>query len=122
MFIDGHLCGFNACINFPHPVVKNMRKEHRLVILPQFQGLGLGSILSEFCGKYYTKQGLRFRGTTTHPSLIYRRQKNPNWVFVNKKENKDQYEGDKISTRWAVGFRTTYTFEYQPQKNVDNFI
>ena len=112
MKIDGNLCGYYAVIHFPHPKVKNMKRGHRLIIHPQYQGLGLGEILSSYVGEYFTEQGLRFRATSTHPGLVYRRMNSPRWEFVHKKENKDTYEGSTISGRFSAGKRTTYTFEY----------
>jgi hypothetical protein len=117
LFIDGHLAGFYACIHFPHPKIKNMKRGHRLVILPQFQGLGLGILLSSWVGNYYVSKGLRFRATTAHPSLIYQRLRTPNWTFVHKKDNKDTYLGDTIKGRFSAGFRSTYTFEYILEEN-----
>lgn len=115
MFVDGHLAGFCAVIHFPHPKIKNMKKIHRLVVLPQFQGLGFGDVLNSWVSDYYTKQGMRMRITSTHPSLVHRCSNNPNWTFVGKKKNKDVYDNDKIQNRFSAGFRTTYTFEYTPQ-------
>jgi len=93
-----------------------MKRIHRLVILPQFQGLGLGDILASWVGDYYTDKGLRFRVTSTHPSLVHRCNNNPNWRFVQKKDHKDVYDKDNINGRFSAGFRTTYTFEYEPIK------
>lgn len=94
-----------------------MKRGHRLIILPQFQGMGLGILLSSWVGRYYTSQGLRFRSSTTHPSLVHQRNKSPEWDFVHKKENKDTYEGDSIKGRFSAGFRTTYTFEFVRTEN-----
>ena len=75
--INNILCGFISIISFPHPKVKNFKKVHRLVILPDYQGLGLGSILLEKVAQYYNKY--RFCITTSAPSLIFSLKKNKNW-------------------------------------------
>lgn len=112
MTIDGEIGGYYAVIHFPHPKVKNMKRGHRLIIHPQYQGFGYGEILSSYVGKYYTDNGYRFRATSTHPGLVYRRLNSPRWEFIHKKENKDTYEGSTISGRFSAGHRTTYTFEF----------
>lgn len=89
-----------------------MRKAHRLIILPQFQGLGLGVLFANWVGQYYLEQGMRFRFTTTHPSLIHQKTKSPLWRFENKKQNKETYDPTTIAGRMNAGFRTTYTFEF----------
>lgn len=89
-----------------------MKRIHRIVILPQYQGLGLGVLFSSWIGKHYTDKGLRLRITTTHPSLIYQMLKHNDWEFCHKKDHKDTYEGDSIRGRFSAGFRSTYTFEF----------
>ena len=89
-----------------------MRKGHRLIILPPYQGLGLGVLLSSWVGQYYLDQGMRFRSSTTHPSLVHQRSKSPLWEFVYKKENKMDYDPTTIKGRMSAGHRTTYTYEF----------
>lgn len=112
MFVDGQLAGFCAVIHFPHPSFRNMKKIHRIVVLPQFQGLGFGDVLGSWVGNYYVSQGFRLRITSTHPSLIHRCMNNPNWKFINKKNNDASPHHGEIGNRFSAGFRTTYTFEY----------
>ena len=80
--VDGRPCAFLGVINFPHPKVKNIRKTHRLVVLPEFQGLGIGRILTDEIASHYLKQGFRYRETTSHPARIMSHKKNPNWICV----------------------------------------
>lgn len=89
-----------------------MRKGHRLIILPQFQGFGLGVLLSSWVGQHYLDQGMRFRSSTTHPSLVHQRMKSPLWRFEYKTDNKEAYDPTTIAGRMSAGFRTTYTFEF----------
>ena len=115
MTINGEICGYHAIIHFPHPKVKNMKRSHRLIIHPQFQGLGLGEILLEHTSKHYVDNGMRFRITSSHPGLVYKLLKSDIWEFIHKKENKDTYIGETINGRFSAGFRTTYTFEYKKE-------
>ena len=65
--IENKLVGFAAVQMFPHPI-SPMRKVHRLVILPDYQGINLGSIFLEAIAEYFTDYP--FAITTSQPALI----------------------------------------------------
>jgi GNAT superfamily N-acetyltransferase/alpha-D-ribose 1-methylphosphonate 5-triphosphate synthase subunit PhnL len=65
----GKVVGFIAVLHFPHPSVKNMKKISRVVVLPDYQGIGIGKQLLNFVGEYYTKRGFRMTITTSHPAF-----------------------------------------------------
>ena len=46
-----------SVLHFPHPATKNLKKVHRLVVLPDYQGIGLASALLNTIGSYYKKLG-----------------------------------------------------------------
>jgi ABC-type ATPase involved in cell division len=70
---------FTSYINFPHNVLKNCRREHRTVVLPDYQGVGLGNKISEFAADLCVKQGHIYLSTTSHPAMIHYRNKNKKW-------------------------------------------
>ena len=54
---DGNKIGFIAFRHFPHPKT-TLEKIHRLVILPDYQGIGLGnSFLSKTCALHFKEKG-----------------------------------------------------------------
>ena len=54
-----------------------------MVILPDFQGIGLATILMNFAGKYYKDLGYVLYGTTSNPAIIHIRGKvNSPWRLV----------------------------------------
>lgn len=59
------IVGFCAVMPFPHPKVKNMRRCSRLVILPDYQGIGLGVKFLTAVAELYKKDGYDFRIVTT---------------------------------------------------------
>ena len=59
------IVGFCAVMPFPHPKVKNMRRCSRLVILPDYQGIGLGVKFLTVVAELYKKEGYDFRIVTT---------------------------------------------------------
>ena len=53
------------------------KREHRLVILPEAQGMGIGVALSEFIGNYYINNGYKYYCKTSHPTLGKYRNSHP---------------------------------------------
>jgi ABC-type lipoprotein export system ATPase subunit len=82
--IDGSPAAFCSVLHFPHAKEKKFKREHRTVVLPDFQGLGLGNLLSENIGRHYLSLGFRFISTTSHPAMIHYRAKSKNWRITNK--------------------------------------
>lgn len=82
--VNGQLAGFTAVLNFPHPVLKNAMRIHRTVVLPSFQGMGLGLRLRNSIASLITSEGKTLITTTTHPALIRQMHKDPNWKMTAK--------------------------------------
>lgn len=55
------------------------KREHRTVTLPDFQGVGIGNRMSEFCAALWRSLGYRAFSTTSHPAMIRHRAKSPLW-------------------------------------------
>lgn len=60
---------FNACRVFPHPTVPNIMMGHRTVVLPDWQGIGIGWRFEEWLGAFLTRHGYRYHNVTSHPGL-----------------------------------------------------
>jgi ABC-type polar amino acid transport system ATPase subunit/GNAT superfamily N-acetyltransferase len=75
---------FSSAIHFVHPKVKSCKREHRTVVLPDYQGVGIGNALSEFVAARYVKGGFRFISTTSHPAMIRHRMKSSKWKTLRK--------------------------------------
>jgi hypothetical protein len=56
-----------------------MRREHRTVTLPDFQGVGIGNAVSNFCASLYKGLGFRSISTTSHPAMISSRSASSLW-------------------------------------------
>ena len=52
-FYNDKPVAFCAVINFPHPKIKPMWKTHRIVVLPDYQGIGIGTKLLDFVAQKY---------------------------------------------------------------------
>ena len=80
--VNDEVAGFISVLHFPHPKVKNMKKVHRLVILPDYQGAGIGLRLLNEIGKIYKHKQQRFNIMTSAPSLIFALKKSKQWDCV----------------------------------------
>lgn len=80
-FWNGVPVAFTAVLHFPHPVVKNVRREHRTVCLPDYQGIGIGNAMSDFVGSICRGMGYRFISETSNPAMINHRNRSQNWIM-----------------------------------------
>lgn len=53
--------------------------EHRIVVLPDYQGLGIGNKISEYFGELYLSQGYRYFGKTANPRMGEHRERSELW-------------------------------------------
>lgn len=70
---------FTSFIHFPHPAFKNGKREHRTVVLPDYQGIGIGNAISELVAQLVIDSGFRYFSTTSHPAMIAHRAKSKKW-------------------------------------------
>ncbi|OAI46867.1 hypothetical protein AYO44_10450 [Planctomycetaceae bacterium SCGC AG-212-F19] len=73
---------FSAWVNSLTP--GGGKREHRTVTLPDYQGVGIGMALSNFCASVWTALGQRATSTTTHPAFIAARLRSPYWRMMRK--------------------------------------
>lgn len=111
--IEGQPAAMTAILPFPHPKAKNIYKEHRTVVLPDFQGIGLGNKLSEHVGDILLQEGKRFTSTTSHPAMIYYRAKSLKWLMKHQGRKSKPGAGATVTTKQNVSTqRLTASFEY----------
>src|SRR6185437_277924 len=55
------------------------RREHRTVTLPDYQGAGIGNVLSAAIASLWKALGYRAISTTSHPAMMRARLKSPHW-------------------------------------------
>jgi energy-coupling factor transporter ATP-binding protein EcfA2 len=67
----------------PQQGFKNRWRVSRIVVLPDYQGIGIGSAVLESLGEYYHSQHKRFSITASHPSVIAHCTQSPKWQTVN---------------------------------------
>jgi ABC-type lipoprotein export system ATPase subunit/GNAT superfamily N-acetyltransferase len=76
---NGIVVGFSSTIPFPSGSFRNAWREHRTVVLPDFQGLGLGVRVSDAIGEIYIAHGRRFFSKTASNRLGEYRNHSAHW-------------------------------------------
>jgi ABC-type lipoprotein export system ATPase subunit/GNAT superfamily N-acetyltransferase len=71
--------GFVAVIHGTGRDIRTYWRESRIVVLPEFQGLGIGYKLSVAIAEEYIKSGRRYFAKTAHPALGKKRNESTSW-------------------------------------------
>jgi ABC-type ATPase involved in cell division len=116
--IDGSPVAFNSYIHFPHPRTKNIKRGHRLVVLPEWQGLGIGPWFADWMGEHLHARGFRYHTTTASPTMIRARLRSPRWRALVTSSMKSGPRANRSLARVAASRRrlSTTTFAYSPRK------
>lgn len=113
-YVNNELAGFISILHLPHPIAKTIKKVHRLVILPDYQGLGIGIKFLNEIGKYYIKNGWRYTIVTSAPSLIFGLKRHKNWKckhfgrmtatsgILHGSNNKNTNSKHRLTTSWEM--------------------
>ena len=119
--INGEIVCHTGIIQFP--MRKGWKRVHRLVVLPDYQGIGIGTKFIEEIAKVYTDNGYILNLTTTTPSLVNTLRRNKNWILIRFGRSKSSYEtfGKKYGSKKSVSHlskvksdnRITYSFNYK---------
>lgn len=110
--LDGaeHLAGFFSIL--PAMGMTGWRRGHRTCVLPDFQGFGIGNAMIEQVAEaLWTREGLRFRATTSAPQIVQHRLRRPEmWRLSdgprqkqpNSRNSKRYYKtsAGRLSTSW----------------------
>jgi GNAT superfamily N-acetyltransferase len=104
---DGKLVGFSAWVN--NLVRHGGKREHRTVVLPDYQGIGIGTALANFCGALWKGLGRRVLSTTTHPGVIAARLRSDQWRLIRRpslvgRSNRRSRRIEHARTRLTAGF------------------
>ena len=111
---EGNLVGFSSVMRYPSGTVKNGWREHRTVVLPDFQGLGIGNRFSDAIAQLYLDQEGRYFSRTAHPSMGNYREKSDVWKATskNRKLRTDIKHDDVWKKHYADNTRICWSHEY----------
>ena len=108
---ESNVVGFGSAIAFPSGTVKNAYREHRTVVLPDYQGFGFGVRISDAIAKIYKSQGCRYFSKTTHPRMGGYRNKSPFWKATSK-NMKVRKDSSSENAKWELRQVFSYSHEY----------
>lgn len=126
---EGVEVGFVAFIPMLNSTGINRYRIARLVILPEFQGLGISSIIMNVFGAMYKAKGIEVTIRTVHPIVGSFLKKSNNWKelstnnkIVSKKSTLTNNTGDiKKSNITSLG-RSAFSYKYIGEEDNDNEI
>lgn len=76
---SGEIIAFNSFRTQPHAIARDIKIGHRLVVLPDYQGLGIGWKFDEWVGEMLHRRGWRYHTTTSHAAMISAFLRSPRW-------------------------------------------
>jgi energy-coupling factor transporter ATP-binding protein EcfA2 len=113
-FIEDKPVGFISVIHYPHAQSGGYWKEHRSVVLPDFQGIGIGNTMSNLVASAFVATGKKYFDTTAHPSHVHYRRKSPEWIIARKASRTKKARNNKrvgLGNTTATN-RLTFSFQY----------
>lgn len=82
LYDEENIIGFCAVLHQPHSKIKNLKRCSRIVILPDYQGIGLGTKFISIIAEHYKAQGYKFSIVTSAKNMICALRKNPKWRMI----------------------------------------
>ena len=101
---------FIAILPFPNGSFKNAFRGSRTVVLPDYQGMGIGNFLTTYMASIYKYIGKTYYVRTSNPALINARRNSSNWEECGN-SGVDR-RGQTMFTNSYKSFRTAYSFKY----------
>lgn len=109
-FINDTAAIFCSILHFPHPIVKNYKRVHRVVTLPDYQGLGLGINMLNYLGEFYKNQKQVLNITFTTQALVNSFLKSDKWTLF--KPSRKHFHTGLISKNNYSSSKYTYSCRY----------
>tara|TARA_R110000782_G_scaffold59522_1_gene123499 strand:- start:85 stop:1164 length:1080 start_codon:yes stop_codon:yes gene_type:complete len=116
--IAGELVAWCSVLHFPHPYMKKMKRVHRIVVKPDYQGLGIGNAFMAEIGNIYKKDGFRFSLVTSSPAFIHGLKSNKSWIMTRKPSRLQNTAKSGVLAGSTSDQRLTASFEYIGTTNV----
>ena len=120
-YLWGNPVAFNSVLALPHPKIKKAWRGHRLVVLPDYQGMSIGRAMTEFTGELLLSEGKRYFAKTANIKLGEYRNKSANWRGTSKNgiarpdKMSSVKEYNNIHNK-ALMMRVCYSHEYIGEK------
>lgn len=99
LYDDNNIVGFMGVIHQPHPINKKIKRVSRLVILPDYQGIGLGTKFLNFMAEYYTKQNYDFSIISSAKNIISSLRRSDKWIMYAYAKSKPESDSSGFGKR-----------------------
>ena len=118
---DDNIIGFSATISLPGKIpplyegdIRKKWRECRTVIIPDFQGLGIGTRFSDAIADLHIEKGYRYFSKTSHMRMGLYREKSPIWkaTATNLADRSKSTKGKSWSHLNIEKERICYSHEY----------
>jgi GNAT superfamily N-acetyltransferase len=112
--LDGQIVAFGATMALPNGNFKNAWRGHRTVVLPSYQGMGIGVRFSDAIAQIHLDEGHRYFSRTSHDRMGLYREKSPLWkpTSKNKKKRTDIKYNNVFNNHYADNKRVCFSHEY----------
>lgn len=106
--------GFIAILHFPHPSNSKLKRISRVVIKPEWQGIGIGIKFMNAVSEIYSKDGYKVNILTGLQGFIQGLHRSKTWICtrygrISKNKNVSFQKTDSLN-------RITATFSYKPSR------
>ena len=91
VYDNENIIAFMGVLHQPHDKNKKIKRVCRLVVLPDYQGIGIATKFLKTIAEHYTKQGYDFSIVTSAKNLIHALNKSNDWLL-------QRYSATKSST------------------------
>ena len=116
---DGQIVAHTGVIHFP--MRKGWKRVHRFVVLPDYQGVGIGVRFINSVSALVASEGHNVNLTTTTPALVGALKRSGDWSLVRKgviKMSRSFRDSKWNETKHLHGAasdkRPTFSFNFQP--------
>ena len=109
-YANGQLAAFCSVLPQPHPIRKNIWRVHRIVTLPDFQGVGIASVMQRMIADIFLNDGITICCVTSNRAMIGSMQKSPLWKCTSI--SRKRTHSGIISYKSQSANRITASFEY----------
>lgn len=107
---EDKMVGFCSILPLPSGTTKNAYRFHRIVVLPDFQGLGIGKFICEFFGAILANEGKSIYLKTINAALGEYLTRSDKW---NPTSHNGRGETEEEASRMMGGLtRPSYCFKY----------
>lgn len=114
IYWENTLVGMFSTLAMPNGSYKYAHRVHRTVILPDYQGLGIGTKILDWFGNYYLNQGKKLFIKSTHIRIANHCRKHIGWLESSSSGKSIEKLGGNQANKYKnmILNRPAFSFEY----------